>query len=105
MVQRGFVSLGIQYPNIPGNSALTSFGSPVFGPPRSQSSPSRDDPIPSYEESVRSLPQSNYTFISERNSSSSRPTDPKANPSALQAILPTQIASVREHRIQSLIDT
>ncbi|KAI9768819.1 MAG: hypothetical protein M1840_004633 [Geoglossum simile] len=92
-VQRAFSSLGIEGPN----DLVTSGGSSSGG---LFSSSSTEDPVPSYEESVRSAPQRNdYT----QKSSSPKPESTLNR--GPQGILPTQIASVREQRIQTLLDT
>ena len=103
-VQRAFLSLGIDGPDGTVGSA--------FARPSSRSgfsSLSVEDPVPSYEESVRSAPQKN-DYMQER-SHSSKSSDTlnhgftnhaMAGP---QGMLPTQIASVREQRIQTLLDT
>ncbi|KAI9784266.1 MAG: hypothetical protein M1839_002326 [Geoglossum umbratile] len=103
VVQRAFSSLGIDGPNVPVGSAFAGSGSK--GPFSSLS----EDPIPSYEESVRSAPkESDYTqgrsYPSKSSSTSAHIFANQAAASS-QGILPTQIASVREQRIQTLLDT
>jgi hypothetical protein len=109
-VQRAFSSLGIDGPDVPVGPTL------VAQSPRDLlSSLSTEEPIPSYEESVRSTPQG-INNTPDRAYSSKSPGAPNAQGmrahgfmnhaiASSQGVLPAQIASVREQRIQTLLDT
>ncbi|KAH0542044.1 hypothetical protein FGG08_003509 [Glutinoglossum americanum] len=105
-VQRALSSLEINGPNVPVESTLAG--------PSSRDALSgllTEEPIPSYEESVRSTPQK--SDVPEKGDSpdvaDAQGTKSRAfvnqTVASLQGKLPTQITSVREQRIQTLLDS
>jgi hypothetical protein len=97
-VQRAFLSLGIDDPNIPGGSAFG--GSSSRG---SFSGSSAEDPVPSYEESIRSAPQ-RKDFAQESSSSKSPSISDREfrnHAAGPQGIHPALAA---KQRIQKLLD-
>ncbi|KAH0551691.1 hypothetical protein GP486_007090 [Trichoglossum hirsutum] len=109
-VQRAFSSLGIDGPGVPVGSTIVTHSSKelLSGPPA-------DEPIPSYEESLRSASQGSYNTPERDYSSKSQGVSNAQGMRAhgfmnhaiasSQGVLPAQIASVREQRIQILLDT